>query len=483
MNRQKIGFFLGIVPLILSALALSPAAPSRQDLPTPFPTVPFVPTVTPLMPTSLPTMAGTPTPTPTVEDVLIPDGPQVDYQLRSDEGLINVSLQAEKGQVILFKLGWLPENLPSPVMNIEGEVQRVGLHHNPTTRLHYGLFIAPRSATYRLWLQTDSSVGLDRTLTLQAVSVERVQLTERSATGNLNADNPAVLYEFEGQADDFVMLRIEALGFTPQPILMFNQEGLPREIANSFGSLEFVSIGGRATLPIVLPETGRYAFLVYGPNVLGEGNYTFSLDRIEAQTIAYGQAVEGEISPENPIQYYTFDNQYGDVVSIQAFSEIDTSLILYRRSYQAHIIQDDDGGRGFDPEIYAFPLLNEDTYLIELKPFYPDEVGPYTLRLDKMPTLDDGPQRISVRKRNVTALTLTAEAGEDITLNLRLVGGANLPHITFTAQSVETFLTVPPTSLTSASFGFVSPVDGVIVIQFQQSGESFADLEVSIERP
>jgi hypothetical protein len=86
--------------------------------------------------------------------------------------------------------------------------------------------------------------------------------------------------------------------------------------------------------------------------------YTIKLEEIDVPMLNYGETTAGVYSYENPghpYLFHDFEGKRGDIVDIKVESEVmDGVLKLSHVDDTTPLVMDDDGGRGYNPEILGF---------------------------------------------------------------------------------------------------------------------------------
>src|SRR5262249_12223969 len=149
--------------------------------------------------------------------------------------------------------------------------------------------------------------------------------------------------------------------------------------------------------PYTISDTGDYSITVSSYDTSATGRYTLTLNHATLTPIAYGDTVDATFDTNNSAQYYSFEGKSGDLVSVEVNSDgaIDPALLLNGPDgYQ--VIFDEDGGSGFDPEIYHQLLSQDGTYTLVLQAAVPGDSGNVSLTLTQSPapSLDDGPKEV-----------------------------------------------------------------------------------------
>jgi hypothetical protein len=233
------------------------------------------------------------------------------------------------------------------------------------------------------------------------------------------------------------------------------------------------------------------------------GSFTLSVQQAEPQQITYGDSVEATISGQVPLGFYTFEGQQDDVITLSAtgVDGFDTQLAL-TSSDPSFYVTDDDGGPGYDSEIYRVRLPASGTYRVTVNPMA-QAGGTYTLSLSRETplSLDTGPQTIAFNNKDPQWLTFEGHTGETVNLNVRTVADSTVPR-TVTVSVVQNGHLLTnfsrdfgnPASLESMGSGVslvssavVVPDDGPVTVQVSPnpdlSGSQGLKLEVQLERP
>jgi hypothetical protein len=187
-----------------------------------------------------------------------------------------------------------------------------------------------------------------------------------------------------------------------------------------------------------LPADGTYTIQIGSYDNLGAGDYTLSLSGAPARTpatpqatatvdaginlpfspIGYGYTVKLTFDQEIGTQLFSFQGHAGDIINVrvEGGGTFDTHLTV-KRADGLVVAMDDDGGTGFDPELYHLPLPADGTYLLVVAPNTPGESGTVMLSLEQaaLPSLDQGAQTVHVSpKRQQDFVTFTGVAGQPV---------------------------------------------------------------------
>jgi formylglycine-generating enzyme required for sulfatase activity len=208
---------------------------------------------------------------------------------------------------------------------------------------------------------------------------------------------------------------------TPTPVPFDLATALPPPVAvpSLVPSIAPIALGGNVTVdsgPIMVPTLPPTTVL---PPVMLP----------EPQPIRVGNTVEGSINAEQPVAYYTFQGEQGDVVSIRVTGEagFDTWIQLAIMAPNFVIATDDDGGPGFDPEIEYEMLPSSGEFAILVQPAISGSGGRFSLTLERAEalSLDAGPQTVTFNSKYQPQLVFEGQAGQEIQLNARAVTGGD----------------------------------------------------------
>jgi hypothetical protein len=109
---------------------------------------------------------------------------------------------------------------------------------------------------------------------------------------------------------------------------------------------------------------------------------------VEVTPVTVGESVDGTIGADGTPQYFSFEPELGKLVTITAQGgEFDTRLQLFAPGSVRSIAADNDGGVGYDPEIYQAVVTGAGTGYIEVAPAFSGESGSFSLSV----TVSDPP--------------------------------------------------------------------------------------------
>jgi hypothetical protein len=333
--------------LLLAILLLLFALPFLAQAQTATPT--FAPTPSH---TVTPTLMLTPAPGASSTSAIPLPNPFLtpSYQFEGEAGqFINILLQTDVYETDVRLID------PSGVEIIAGAFSIVGMGLEiPALRL-------PDSGLYTMVVERHSGLS-SYTLHLRTADVQPIEYGQL-IEGELTPTQPARLYQFSGSLGDWIDVSVTAAEFDVEFLLLNAANVHLSGDANSGGGLD-AFMG-----PYQLPETGDYLLRVRSSDVLPTGTFQLHLGRAEFIPFEYGDSVEVTLSQEDPVAYYSFGAEVGDVVIIQVDSGggLDTALNLIDPQ-SSLIFTSDDTEYGFDPEIRTFPLFNAGQYVIQVRP-------------------------------------------------------------------------------------------------------------------
>ena len=147
------------------------------------------------------------------------------------------------------------------------------------------------------------------------------------------------------------------------------------------------------------------------------GFFTVSAAAVDATPIGAGQTLDGQIGTDGVPQFFSFDAQVGKLVTVVAAGgTFDTSLKLFAPSAIKSSAADNDGGVGYDPEIYQAVLSGSGAGYIEVAPTFVGDSGGFRLTL----TVSDPPK---LDENTPSTLRLGGERGSDGLMFAGAAGG------------------------------------------------------------
>lgn len=115
-------------------------------------------------------------------------------------------------------------------------------------------------------------------------------------------------------------------------------------------------------------------------------------DRPSAQTIRYGQTIQGRLTDTSPMHRddtpylpYVFNGKKGEVITAEMTAEFDAYLVLQLPNDNEDLATNDDGAGGTNAKlVYTLPVDGQ--YEIRANAISEDATGPFTLKLGQPQT-------------------------------------------------------------------------------------------------
>ena len=153
--------------------------------------------------------------------------------------------------------------------------------------------------------------------------------------------------------------------------------------ASGIGGSISVSYDGDVGNPLFIPplvEGQDVQLQVTSTSFPAEGDFTLTAVAVEVTPVNVGESVDGEIAVDGTPQYFSYEAELGKLVTITAQGgEFDTRLQLFAPGSVRSVAADNDGGVGYDPEIYQAVVTGAGTGYIEVAPAFAGESGSFTL--------------------------------------------------------------------------------------------------------
>jgi hypothetical protein len=246
--------------------------------------------------------------------------------------------------------------------------------------------------------------------------INNAELIEYGDTveGEITSDEPYFIYSFEGSEGDVVTISLvdTSRDDTLDPlVILFDEDNIEivrnddagsDDLPDNFDSLiDQFELPADGTYYIVATRFGEFTGTSEGDFELtldggeGDGSESGSYDIDDAESIEYGDTVDGEVTDDEPFVVYSFEGSEGDVVTITMIDTsdddtLDPQVILLDADGNEITRNDDaetdaDLSDNFDSQITEFELEEDGTYFIvatrfgELEDF---SQGEFELTLD-----------------------------------------------------------------------------------------------------
>lgn len=243
----------------------------------------------------------------------------------------------------------------------------------------------------------DVSSGSDDSTTATANADGFIEMSyDSEVSGTISDAQPEVLYIFEGNAGDNIVLTMtadEGSGLdTTLWLYPLDEFDINAHIGYNDDNPNAGGTGTNSQIVATLPRGGE--FVIKATRFGGTGGYTLTLEANDSviQAINYGDSIAGELPDDATSDVYSFSGNTGDEVTISMIAadddQLDTKLNLYRLvDYAAGVTlasNDDSNEVGFPNSQIVTTLPSDGEYIIEATRF--DGAGPYTLMLEATTT-------------------------------------------------------------------------------------------------
>ena len=330
---------------------------------------------------------------------------------------------------------------------------------------------------------SDSSSDFD----LPAYQTEPIQIeVGENAEGTFTAEQDRFIYAFNGKAGDILRIRLVTTGSASIGFQLLDrpQVGQPSGQNGGGGGGGSGGSGGSDDVPyeFVMPleiHNDSIVWVVINSDDQLDKDYSLSIESVTGTPITYDSTVSGSLSSEANANFFDFEGERGDILTITTFSDLDLQMRLETLSGE-EIASDDDSGTGLNPELYRVQLPESGSYRIRVEQvigiYYSvagEDRGPtYDLTLEQIEPLHlEGQQTIDLlTKKPAQVLTFDAEAGQTYTFKASTFFTADTVSIVVMQGDVELTAMglLPPTGSTSneisATREFTAPESGPVKI-------------------
>jgi len=236
--------------------------------------------------------------------------------------------------------------------------------------------------------------------------------------GELTFTAPEFVTSFAGNEGELVFITLASPDFDAY-LLLEDDLGNVLTTNDDDGTTLNSAIG-----PYILPYTGTYTVVAtsYDYENFVEpsaGSYTLTIERASLTPVEYNTPTVLTFDDATTGQFLSIDAAVGDTLSIvvESDGEIDTQLSV-TDPFNVVIIQDDDSGAGFDPEVERLVIQNEGTYILSVRPFSAGEEGSVVVEVerDTARMLEPGTTatlRLN-EKQSLDLVRITGNAGETV---------------------------------------------------------------------
>jgi hypothetical protein len=460
--------------LIVFAFALPALAQDATGTPTPAPTqrggrATAVPTTVPAADDNTLEFGGK------VTGELNADTPSAEYTFEGEEGqLVVITLVADGFDTFLQLIGPSGDQLTVDDDSGPGDLNsRIGPYPLPDT----GTYTIVADSYSHYYNTSDDQIEGEFELDLAEISGRRIEYTQE-VKGALSDENSQEYYLFRGQQGDVINISESSSDFTG--MITLSQNGAILTSADGSYSEDASAVISGFTLP----QTGDYIIGVNSLTGTETGDFSLALGKIEVTDISYGDEVEGSLSPTQPLLYYRFEGEAGDVVdaTVQGDGELDTTLTINGPdSYQVGYADDTND---LDPAINSLILTQSGTYTILVKAYSAGDSGDITLSLERgeLKSLDEGDQTLNLSsERSRDTMSFEGIAGESVRLTLEVLKGDQAaPNITVT-QAQQSLAYASASTVQRQSIDFRVLNDGPVYVQVDEYSYTDVTIRVTLE--
>jgi len=288
-------------------------------------------------------------------------------------------------------------------------------------------------------------------------------------------------YTFDAQAGDTIIATLSSADFDSF-LLLRGPDGIELASNDDFNGLDS-QIG-----PLPLPESGEYTLVVSSYAMYEDssisGDFTLQVHAVTLDEITSDAPQTMTFSATSQLYYFSFDGEVGDVIDIVVTSDDDVDTVLTLTDALGSIItSDDDGGTGYNPEIYQFSLSVSGTYMIFISTTDTVGTAEIVLSQETAATLDEGAQEVKITAKMYSrALTYEAQAGETVLLNVSVIAGESVDVTISAFQGDVTLMSYSTTRIPEGTvLGFDVPEDGQVEIFVSGSNPGAVTVELSVD--
>jgi hypothetical protein len=242
----------------------------------------------------------------------------------------------------------------------------------------------PEDGTYLIGVSTYSYVRGDDpsdegsfTLTLTMPDIEVIEIGG-AVEGELTEDEPTALYFVDAEAGQLLVIAVESDDFDTQLSLdPVSGQDVSQEHNDDYGEGTNSQIG-----PLLVAESGRYVISVSSYFEDEGGSFALTVSEAEPIVLEIGEAARGELTMDASEQYYSFEAEEEQTVTIAAEALGDADLYFTVYDSAGEWLDYADDTDDLNPSL-EFEAPESGTYLIQLSSwsifFDEDESGEYEI--------------------------------------------------------------------------------------------------------
>ena len=200
--------------------------------------------------------------------------------------------------------------------------------------------------------------------------------------------------------------------------------------------------------------------------------------------ISYGDRIALPITEDGQGLRYALAGQAGDRIDIAvaSYSKLDTRIAVFSPD-GALLAEDDDSGRGYNPELLGLHLPQDGTYIIVLAPVARGDGQPVSIAIDLREAIALGDGAISIKlnsKQSVEMVSLAAESAGEIRLSALIDGEASTMITIEATQGDISLASLQLSKLREIEWVLTVPEAGEIRLRFGSMGAG--ELSITLER-
>ncbi len=424
------------------------------------------------------TVVTLPTPAPSGDGQIVL-GETVEGELTRRQGTLEYTFEGEAGQVITISQQSDDFDSFVRLLGPDGEELTSDDDGGDGFDSLISAYALPENGTYTISAESLGGSGSGRfELTLDTVELESIAFGD-TIDGRLSREGERLLYSFEGQAGDVVIVSLSSEDF--DTYLSLNQPNGTFPLAENDDTNGTNSLIG----PITLPVDGLYQIEVRAYSDAAVGDFQLNLSRPEVVDLESGQETEGLLNDEISAQVFRVNGQAGTQLEVRLSGAGDVNFAL--RGPDGYNVLSQSALLDTTPPFETTAILNQTgEYLLIVQPSFPGDEASFTVRLTsrELASLDEEPQ-IATFSDSVfeAAYQFTGEAGQQYELVLEPLDAKGIavnPSIDITQDSLSVAY-LSSSGIDTISLTFTVPSDGMVVLKITSYAYENVDVEVRLQ--
>ncbi len=432
--------------------------------------------------------------------------PRIDYNstvqgtITDTQPVVYYTFEGRAGDVVLIEMTTLSGDL-DPFLELFGPDQtllianddidssdrnaRIGPYTLPVDGLHqigatrYNLAQGITTGTYALTLTLVGGEGATASESPPDLGVPYQRITVNETVSGQLGEAGVAYYLFHGDAGDVVLGTMRPQDPQVIPVVRFLDAALA-EVSVSDPPAE----DGSATAYYVLRMPGWYLIEVASQG--GGGGYTLETLGFSTQLIGYGDVVSGQVTADDPNDWYVFQARYGDTVSAE-MTATGGDLVPYVVLADVNLNDLAYSDVGANPTGLTYAIPQSDSYVLLVSREGLSEgstTGSYSLALSGRPldpaTLNPTPlgygrsaQGMISDSAPVAYYSFQGKRGDVVTLTMEAADPASLdPYLVLTDAAFTELINNDDvgTANTARIFQYQLPEDGIYYVLATRPG-------------